>query len=245
MVANTGNRNGSKFALCAAKSDWPFVGDCRESANLNTTGSSFVTHCMLVQIWYVRNVFDSTSSSSINTDMPKLSQDEKGFLNMAGEFLVAAELNRRKILSAVTYGNSKSADVWAFDSNSQRAARIEVKTTREGGKGWVIGNKALIADGWSSDLFWVLVLLPPPLSSGLFADDAERGRHVPRFFIFTAKELGKIITARHYLYGKKYFAKYKLEWHGKGLPIMPFMEAAPYENQWKKIEKRVRTSIPA
>ena len=38
----------------------------------------------------------------------RVSQDDKNFMSMAGEFLVAAELNRRRILSAVTYGLRKS-----------------------------------------------------------------------------------------------------------------------------------------
>lgn len=36
-----------------------------------------------------------------------MSQDEKIFLNMAGEFAVASELNRRQVLASVTYGSPK------------------------------------------------------------------------------------------------------------------------------------------
>jgi hypothetical protein len=176
--------------------------------------------------------------------MPRLSQEEKGYLNMAGEFLVAAELNRRQILSAVTYGNSKSADVWAFSSDSRRAARIEVKTTREGRNGWVTGDRSLIKDGWDKELFWVLVLLPPPQSDGPPNNDADRGRHVPRFFVFTAKDIGELVTAGDQKYRQNYLARHNRKWTGKGVPKVFLGEAAPFENQWKKIEAQVWKTSP-
>lgn len=114
--------------------------------------------------------------------MSKLTQEERGFLNMAGEFLVAAELNRRQVLSAVTYGKSKSADVWAFDGRSRRAVRIEVKTTGAKRKSWVVSNKTLRPENWSEDCVWVLVKLPGPNMDGPPVDDAVRGRHAPLFY---------------------------------------------------------------
>lgn len=86
--------------------------------------------------------------------MPSISQDEKNFLGMAGEFLVAAELNRRYLLSAATYGTAKSADVWAFNEDTHRAVRIEVKTTSIENRRWAVGMKALQREGWNPDVFF-------------------------------------------------------------------------------------------
>ncbi len=47
-------------------------------------------------------------------------QEDRNFLNMAGELVVAAESNRRGILSAVTYRTAKSANPWAFASQRPR-----------------------------------------------------------------------------------------------------------------------------
>ena len=170
--------------------------------------------------------------------MAKTSQVQKGFLNMAGEFLVAAELNRRHILSAVTFGNSKSADVWAFGASSRRVARIEVKTTRDHSKAWVIGNKILVAENWTRDTFWILVLLPSPPSDGP-ANDSVRGRHAPRFFGFTAKELGKMMMSKHKVYCQKYYNTHGSDYTGLGVPKLSVVDAHQFENQWNKISDQV------
>jgi len=56
-------------------------------------------------------------------------QEDKAFLNLAGEFAVASELNRRRVLASVTYGASKCADVFALSPDMTRVVRIEVKAT--------------------------------------------------------------------------------------------------------------------
>jgi hypothetical protein len=56
-------------------------------------------------------------------------QRDKIFLNMARGFAVASELNRRHVLASVTYGASKSADIFALDDDMRRVVRIELKTT--------------------------------------------------------------------------------------------------------------------
>ena len=43
-----------------------------------------------------------------------MGQERKSFLNLAGEFAVASELNRRGVHAAVTYGTSKRADIFAM-----------------------------------------------------------------------------------------------------------------------------------
>ena len=143
--------------------------------------------------------------------MSPMSSDEKCFLNMAGEFLVAAELNRRHILCAVTYGTAKSADVWAFDSCSNRAARVEVKTTGPGSKKWVVGEKPLTAPA-NPDVFWVLVMLPEPHPRGV-SDDGERGQHAPRFFVLSSQEINRTLGAA----AERYKAAFR-EKHGRASP---------------------------
>jgi hypothetical protein len=58
-------------------------------------------------------------------------QLQKYHLSLAGEFFVAAELQRRGISAAVTYGYAKSADVVAFSMSGEKAVVIEVKSTSQ------------------------------------------------------------------------------------------------------------------
>lgn len=56
-------------------------------------------------------------------------QEEKYHLSMAGEFFVAAQLQRLGVSASVTYGNAKSADVVAFAKDKDIAVIIEVKSS--------------------------------------------------------------------------------------------------------------------
>jgi hypothetical protein len=81
-------------------------------------------------------------------------QAQKYHLSLAGEFFVAAELQRRGICAAVTYGNAKSADVVAFSLSGEKAVVIEVKSTSS--PKWVVGGTIPSA----SEKPWVFVYLP-------------------------------------------------------------------------------------
>lgn len=177
--------------------------------------------------------------------MAKRSQEEKNFLSMAGEFLVAAELNRRKILSAVTYGAAKSADVWAFDESSKRAVRVEVKTTGQESKKWVIGEKALVKENWDKDDFWVLVLLPSPQPNTATTSNEIRGQHTPRYFVFSSEELGRLLSTGDERNRTAYITRHNTEFTGKVVPNFPVSEALEIENRWDKIENRVRKTVTA
>jgi hypothetical protein len=63
----------------------------------------------------------------------------RGFLNLAGEFLVAAETQSEEVLCSVTYGASGSADLFAFTDNTGRVVRIEVTTTTRPTCRWAKG----------------------------------------------------------------------------------------------------------
>jgi hypothetical protein len=83
-------------------------------------------------------------------------QEDKIFLNLAGEFAVASELNRRRVLASVTYGASKSADIFAVNPDMTRIVRIEVKTTQKGK--WPIGEKAEQSAASSPRALWARAL---------------------------------------------------------------------------------------
>lgn len=54
---------------------------------------------------------------------------DKYYLNLAGEYRVAAELLKRGIFATITYGNKKGADIYAIGQESRKAAVIEVKAS--------------------------------------------------------------------------------------------------------------------
>ena len=159
---------------------------------------------------------------------------------MAGEFLVAAELNRRHILSAVTYGAAKSADVWAFDDVTNRAVRIEVKTTSINKIEWLVGEKAIVRENWNPDMFWVLVLLPPPHPNIWQTTDAQRGQSTPRFFVFSSEDIGKLMCEEYDRYHTSYLERRKTVFAGQAVWTLSVQKASSFENAWDKLEARVR-----
>jgi len=172
--------------------------------------------------------------------MPRTTQEQKSLLGMAGEFLVAAELNRRGIHAAVTYGSSKSADVYAFQMDANRSARIEVKSTPSGSKKWLVGHKATLPENWRPNVFYVLVLLPPPAVRDSAKTNEVRGLHAPRFFVLTSAELGHLLLEEHTRYLEGYRLRHKKEFAAKGVPQLPIKLAEIHEDRWEKIEKATR-----
>ena len=166
-----------------------------------------------------------------------MSQNDKIFLNLAGEFAVASELNRRRVLASVTYGASKSADIFATNRDMTRIVRIEVKATDKGK--WPIGAKGTKLTPQSADVLWVLVLLPDPLS-GSATDDAQRGAHAPRFFVLTAQEL----FAAYKEGADRFLASYEARCgkpfdESRGVPNVRLKQVENFEGQWEKIVSRL------
>jgi len=151
-------------------------------------------------------------------------QDDKNFLNMAGEFAVASELNRRKVLTSVTYGNSKAADVFAL-GDSGIYVRIEVKTTSR--SKWPIGEKATHPEKLGKDVFWVLVHMPEPGSA-------------PRFFVLTPQELYKVWFAAASKYEASFVAKHGHGYDGVGVPNVRLADVCAFEGAWDKIVSYLR-----
>jgi hypothetical protein len=166
-----------------------------------------------------------------------MAQEDKAFLNLAGEFAVASELNRRRVLSSVTYGAAKSADVFAMNSTMTRVVRIEVKTTNK--RQWPIGTRATRVTPLSSQVFWVLVLLPPPLDAAT-AEEALRGKHAPRYFVFSAQEIYDVWRRAADVYETAYMTRHRRKFEGPGVPNITVEDATPFEGQWEKITSGLR-----
>lgn len=157
------------------------------------------------------------------------SQQQKYSLNLAGEFYVAAELNRRGIFASVTYGAAKNADVLAFDQQSRQTAVIEVKTTAGSNKKWLTGRHSIDKNSIDVQLFWVLVLVPG-IEDGTDA--------APRFFVFTSKELVEKVSENHDAYRMGYQEKHGVPFQdNKGVYSLSLNEAEAMqaEGQWGKI----------
>ena len=156
------------------------------------------------------------------------SQQQKYSLNLAGEFYVAAELNRRDIFASVTYGAAKNADVLAFDQHSRQTAGIEVKTTARPNKKWITGQHSIDKNSIHAQLFWVLVLVP----------SWEELDNAPRFFVFTSKELVEKVSENHDAYRARYREKHDTPFQDSA-GVYSFSlgeaEAMQAEGQWAKI----------
>lgn len=155
-------------------------------------------------------------------------QKDKYFLNLAGEFFVAAELNRRGVYAAVTYGAAKNADVIAIDQQTNQTAVLEVKTTAFPNRKWLTGQNSLNTAAAHPHLFWVLVLLPAQ----------EQASAAPRYFVLTSGELTQKVSK----YAQEYSARYETR-HStpfdqmKGVYSLTLQDAEEMqcEDRWDKI----------
>jgi hypothetical protein len=145
-------------------------------------------------------------------------QAQKYHLSLAGEFFVAAELQRRGVAAAVTYGNAKSADVVAFSASGEKAVVVEVKCTSQ--LRWVVG----VALPPASDKPWVFVYLP--------TDQTQ----APRYYLLTQLELRSILEPVDVEYRQKYKAKHGEEYGDRpGVHNLTCKQAEPFLNAWGKI----------
>lgn len=113
-------------------------------------------------------------------------QAEKYHASMAGEFFVAAQLQRLQVAASVTYGNAKSADVVAFSHETGKAVVIEVKTSTKGR--WPVGNRAPAP----SDKPWVFVHLP------------TKSDEPPEFFVMMQTEIHNLLAPLENNYLERY-----------------------------------------
>jgi len=152
----------------------------------------------------------------------KKSQAMKYHLAMAGEYFVAAQLQRLQVFASVTYGNAKSADVIAFTKDSDRVVVIEVKTTQN--PKWVVGGR--IPE--KSNKPWVFVSLN---------EDTEVS---PEFFILTQEELHLLLAPLEKEYFRKYLEKHGVEYGDKpGVVNISRSMLEPYKNCWSVIKDQL------
>jgi hypothetical protein len=180
--------------------------------------------------------------SLVNIDKEReMAQEQKMFLNISGEFAVASELNRRQCLASVTYGASKSADVFALSRDFDKVIRIEVKSTDK--KKWVIGKHAIKPAGDRSGVIWVLVQFPSP-HSGAPRNEVDRGMHAPRFFILTARELYEAWRQESEPYRASYRRKYNREFdETQGVQNVTLGAVERFEGLWDTIISAVDSDV--
>jgi hypothetical protein len=151
-------------------------------------------------------------------------QTQKYHLSLAGEFYVAAELQRRGVSAAVTYGNAKSADVVAFSTSGEKAVVIEVKSTAQAK--WVVGGKIPAP----SSKPWVFVHVP------------EDPKLPPSFFVLLQEELHQILAPLGDEYRRKYKEKHGIEYGDRaGVENLTKKQAEPFHDAWSKILDQLLT----
>ncbi|MEK8046438.1 hypothetical protein [Ideonella margarita] len=149
-------------------------------------------------------------------------QAEKYHQAMAGEYFVAAQLQRLGVAASVMYGNAKSADVVAFIESSTRAVVIEVKTSRSGR--WPVGRSTPT----KSRKPLVFVDLPNDIVAA------------PSFFVVTQEELHNLLIPLEQEYRVKYRAKHNEEYGEKpGVVAATRTVLAGYADEWATILKQV------
>jgi hypothetical protein len=149
--------------------------------------------------------------------VPVNRQAEKYHLSLSGEFYVAAELQRRGVSAAVTFGNAKKADVVAFTSGSFAVA-IEVKSTASGR--WVVGG-----------------LVPQPsIAPWVFVHIPSNSAKSPCFYILTESDLYAILHPIDMAYRRNFLAKHGEEYGDrKGVVNLTTAQAEPFKDRWSAI----------
>lgn len=146
-------------------------------------------------------------------------QAERYRLAMAGEFFVAAQMQRLGISATVTYGNAKRADVIAVNRETGRAVTIEVKSTNK--NRWPVGNRVPIP----SQQPWAFVYVPDEMT------------HSPEFYILLQSELHQLLAPSEAEYLAKYQAKHGRAYGDKtpGVAAVKLDQLAPFKDNWAAI----------
>jgi hypothetical protein len=150
-------------------------------------------------------------------------------LNLAGEYRVCSELNKRGVLGTMTYGNRKGADVYAMNDRDRRVLKIEVKTSQQKNFVTSITQKGMGVE--SSNVgtpdFWVLVQILREVDPDGFHE---------RFFVLTHKEICGVQERRNMLYGERYSERHgRQPDFSKGVDNVTVDDVEPFEDKWDKI----------
>lgn len=148
-----------------------------------------------------------------------MSQEEKEFLNLAGEFHVAGELARNRIRASITYGNSKSADIFAYSELKNRFAKIEVKATEKNKV--IVGDRALGKNARQKNEFWVLVAM---------------GSGIPEYYVLSSREIFLETKTEFDVYNSRYKERHGKNYTKQGVNKVAFEKLGKYKNEWGKIK---------
>jgi hypothetical protein len=86
-------------------------------------------------------------------------------------------------------------------------------------------------------------MLLPVAHNGLPIDDAQRGRHAPRFFVLLAEELYGVGKREARLYEERYRSRHGHPFQGLGVPNVSLEGVEQYEGQWQKIVSRLESNV--
>ena len=145
-------------------------------------------------------------------------QKERYHMSMAGEYLVAAQLQRLQISSSITYGNAKRSDIMVFNTESEKCTSIEVKTTNK--KKWPIGNR--VPEYLKK--IWVFVHLSSSIAEP------------PKFYILKQSEIYDILKPIEDKYLQNYKIKHGVEYGNRpGVTTITIKQVKKYIDNWEKI----------
>ena len=146
-------------------------------------------------------------------------------LNIAGEYRVCSELNKRGVFATITYGNRKQVDVYAISDQNAKALKIEVKTSQQKNFLTGIAQKELANSPHAPD-FWVLFQILPGIDH----------KFEERFFVLTHAEICDAQKASNQAYDDKYFAKHGSHYDmSKGVDSLLVADIKVHEDKWSKI----------
>ena len=141
---------------------------------------------------------------------------------MAGEFFVAAQLQRLGASASVTYGNAKRADVVAISRKTNQAVVLEVKSSSS--ESWIVGGRVPLP----SSQLWVFVHLP--VSSN----------EPPEYYILDQATLHRELSSAEQAYFARYEAKHGVAYGSKpGVAKATRSALATYRDNWQPILERL------
>ncbi|MEK7117637.1 MAG: hypothetical protein AAB861_02575, partial [Patescibacteria group bacterium] len=80
-----------------------------------------------------------------------------GFIGIAGEYFVAAEISKRGGIATITSKNTPDIDILASSADGKKTVSIQVKTGRLTTGGFIVGKEEMRLFG--PNIFYVFVLL--------------------------------------------------------------------------------------
>ncbi len=152
-------------------------------------------------------------------------------LNLAGEYRICSELNKRGVFATMTYGNQKGADVYAINDRQQRAVKIEVKTSQRGRFVTSFFQKSLDKKRRDAPDFWVLFDVRP----------CQNGTFREHLFVLSHKEMRDAQAKRNRAYEVRYAELHpEKKWDSrKGVDTVEVKDVEQYEDKWSKIVARL------